>query len=480
MQIAHKATILIVEDKFIVAEDIAKTLQKLGYEVQEPLMSGEEALELCKTFRPDIVLMDIQLKGTLDGVETAKKLRELYDLPVIYLTAHSDDATLHRASSTEPLGYLLKPFEERQLYTTVELALNTRRAEKQSKVQIAAASTNASATSIRALPEFSCIIGEHPLLLELLNRTSLVAKTDVTVYIFGENGTGKELIADAVHRLSARKAKPFVKLNCSAIPTTLLESALFGHAKGSFTGASKDQIGFVEHAEGGTLFLDEIGDISAEIQVKLLRLLQLREYTRIGEVQIRKADIRIITATNQNLKNLVKAGKIREDFFYRIHVFPLEVPPLRERGPDVVLLAEHFRSLFNQTFGKHVAGFTSEATNILSRHLWPGNIRELENAIRHAFVVVPEAGTIDSTHLPPDVLRAVTDASIPARRNDETTSAAPSVDERQAILEALAKTGGSKSQAAKLLGYSRVTLWKKMSRLGLDTGGEDSREPTEQ
>ncbi len=487
MQCEAKASILVVEDRFIVAEDLANNLRKLGYEVPETVMSGEEAVERATILQPDLVLMDIHLKGEIDGIEAARQIKKRTGLSVVYLTAHSDDGTLQRASETDPLGYLVKPFEERQLYITIELALNRQRAERQKNAESAISSESSQDSSdsplarelpaVRNRPEFVHIVGKNQSLLALLERIELVAKTDVTVHISGENGTGKELVADAVHRVSSRSAKPFVKLNCSAIPAALLESALFGHIKGSFTGAVKDQQGFVEHAEGGTLFLDEIGDLSLDIQVKLLRMLQSREYSRVGEAAIRTADIRIITATNRHLKDLVKEGKIREDFYYRINVFPLNVPPLRDRHSDIPLLADYFRTLFDKTFEKNVGGFTSEAIAALISHQWPGNIRELENAIRHAFVVVPDGGIIDKNHLPPDVLESLSDdevSSAPDLERGERLHVGQ--DEKEEILKALEAAAGNKTRAAKMLGYSRVTLWKKMARLGIEDEGEQQEE----
>lgn len=476
-----KARIIIVEDRFIVAEDLATSLRRLGYEVLDTIMDGQEAIERVRELQPDLVLMDIQLKGEIDGVHAAQELKDKYGLHVVYLTAHSDDATLQRASSTEPLGYLLKPYEERQLYTTIELALNRQRTNKVARARTvdekrpavigspaAAPRENLENPAVRSRDEFRHIIGNDPALIKLLAKVEMVAKTEVTVHIVGESGVGKELIADSIHRLSSRRDHPFIKLNCSAIPTTLLESALFGHLKGAFTGASRDQEGFVQRAEGGTLFLDEIGDIAPEIQVKLLRLLQVREYSRVGETSIRKADLRVITATNRDLKSLVKAGQIREDFFYRIHVFPLVVPPLRERSSDIMLLAEHFRSLFCETFSKKVPGFSAAARQALQAHVWPGNVRELENAVRHAFVVVPDNTAIDVAHLPDEVAGSVTERRGSASPGDAFKSVGASEqDERETIIRALQEARGSRSRAAEILGYSRVTLWKKMNRFGM-------------
>lgn len=478
-----KANILIVEDKFIVAEDIATSLRKLGYEVAGVVSVGEEVIGKVRELQPDLVLMDIRLKGKLDGIEVAQLLQDEFGLPVIYLTAHSDSETLERAGRTEPYGYILKPFEERQLYSVIELALNRRRELRerlqQKKGGESPKTSTSSATEDGSSQKgFPNIIGSHEKMCSLLEMVELVAKTDVTVHIYGENGTGKELIADAVHKRSARAAKPFIKLNCSAIPSTLLESALFGHSKGAFTGANKDQEGFIERANGGTLFLDEIGDVSAEIQVKLLRVLQSREYHRVGETSPRKADIRIVTATNQDLKSLTHQGKIREDFYYRINVFPLTVPPLRERGDDIIELAEHFRDFLNPVFSKNVQGFTEEAKQALLSYSWPGNVRELENVMKRAFVLV-SGDVIESCHLPQDIVKSGRQSFYTQEIKSITADVSQdTLHERKTLLDALEKAGGNKGKAAEMLGISRVTLWKKLTKLGIATqfGHQDETE----
>ena len=308
-------------------------------------------------------------------------------------------------------------------------------------------------SSVQPETRLHSIIGAHPLMLQLYEMIELVAETDVTVHICGESGVGKELVAEAVHHLSKRSTKRFVRLNCSTVPGALFESALFGHVKGSFTDAHRDQQGFVEYAQGGTIFLDEIGEVSHDHQVKLLRLLQSREYSRIGEATTRKADIRIITATNKELTQLVAAGKIREDFYYRINVFPLRAPPLRSRISDVGLLTRHFIEKFNQRFAKKISGVSPQVEKIFHEYSWPGNVRELENALEHAFVVT-SSGTICPEHLPDSLFH-----STPRRRR------ATIEDQRSSILAALEKSGGNKAEAARLLHISRVSLWKKLKKL---------------
>lgn len=343
--------------------------------------------------------------------------------------------------------------------------------------------------------EFHGIMGAHPTMRKLFELISLVATTEVTVHIFGPTGVGKELVADAIHALSPRAGKNLVKLNCSTIPPTLLESTLFGHAKGSFTGAVKDAEGFVEHAQGGTLFLDEVGDISHEVQVKLLRLLESRSFCRVGETRSRTADIRIVTATNQDLRKLVTNGKMREDFFYRINVFPLTVPPLRERGTDLMLLAHHFIEFFNTQFNRSIIGLSPAAIAALQQHSWPGNVRELRHAIEHAFVHAIN-GELLPEHLPPlspfsspktisnhDLVesasltpRDIGSTIAPAhhRRNDQDdehltprTGGNRPVLTPELLQKALRHAGGNASEAARRCGVSRVTLWKYMKRFGI-------------
>ncbi|RME47554.1 MAG: PAS domain S-box protein [Deltaproteobacteria bacterium] len=313
---------------------------------------------------------------------------------------------------------------------------------------------------------FEQMIGKSRRMQEIFRRLRLAAQSDVTVLLTGESGTGKEVAAAAIHAQSARRDKPFLAVNCSAIPEALLESELFGHVKGAFTGAVRDKIGIFEQAHGGTLFLDEIGDVAPMLQLKLLRVIQEQEIRRVGDERGRKVDVRLITATNRNLQESLRSGTMREDFYYRIRVFEITLPPLRERREDIPLLIRHFIEKFSKIYGKEVRGIARDALQRMIAHPWPGNVRELENAIEHAFVTVtgekitlldlPEEIRNPQRRLPP-LLRHHS----PPQRNDGDLS------ERERIEAALAKTGGNRTQAAELLGYSRVTLWKKMKKFGL-------------
>ena len=306
---------------------------------------------------------------------------------------------------------------------------------------------------------FQKLIGKSPAMQEVFRRLRLAAQSDVTVLLTGESGTGKELAARAIHALSARKDKPFFAINCSAIPETLLESELFGHVKGAFTGAIRDKIGVFQATDGGTLFLDEIGDTSPLLQLKLLRVLQENEVRRVGDDHAIKVDVRLITATNRDLQALMAEGTLREDFYYRIHVFEITMPPLRERRTDIPLLVNQFMKENTKTFHRDVNEIAQDALQRLQEYGWPGNVRELKNAIEHAFVTVAD-NCITLWDLPQEVQRPSLNTS------SQTTSSSPlePVEETR-IREALIETKGNKTEAAKLLGISRVTLWKKLKHL---------------
>ena len=316
----------------------------------------------------------------------------------------------------------------------------------------------------RSRDSFQQMVGKSPIMQEIFRRLRLAAQSDVSVLLTGESGTGKELAARAIHALSNRKDRPFFAINCSAIPETLLESELFGHVKGAFTGAVRDKVGMFQAAEGGTLFLDEIGDTSHLLQLKLLRVLQEAEVRRVGDERTTKVDVRLLTATNKSLKGLMASGAMREDFYYRIRVFEITLPPLRERREDLPLLVNHFISAGAKTHHHPVKDIAKDAMQHLMNHHWPGNVRELKNAIDHAFVTVT-GDCITLLDLPPE-LRLTTHA--PSRIPPESHRLSPDQEsEREQILKALQQSNGSKTAAAKLLGFSRVTLWKKLHKLGL-------------
>ena len=324
---------------------------------------------------------------------------------------------------------------------------------------------------VREGGRFHLLVGKSRPMQDVFELIELSAASNANVLISGETGTGKELAARTIHERSGRKAGPLVKVNCSALTESLLESELFGHARGAFTGAIKDKVGRFELADGGTLFLDEIGDVSPYIQVKLLRFMQEREFERVGESVTRKADVRIITATNKDLRDLVKTGGFREDLFYRLKVFPVHMPPLRERKEDVGLLINHFIEKFNKQTGKAITGITSEAALTMMDYCWPGNIRELENAIEHAFVTCreKEIGVFD---LPLEIrhveLRSTT--CLPGETHasrQELKNGKKREITKELVVEALEKNKGGRLAVSRALGIDRTTLWRSMKRLGI-------------
>lgn len=315
----------------------------------------------------------------------------------------------------------------------------------------------------RSRESFQQMVGRSGVMQEVFRRVRLAAQGDVPVLLTGESGTGKELAARAIHALSARKDKPFFAINCSAIPETLIESELFGHVKGAFTGAIRDKVGVFQAAEGGTLFLDEIGDTSPLLQLKLLRVLQESEIRRVGDEKNIKVDVRLVTATNKDLRHLLTTGAVREDFFYRIRVFEITLPALRERREDLPLLVSHFLAEGAKVYRRSIKEISQDGMQQMLKYAWPGNVRELRNAVEHAFVTA-EGDCLSVLDLPPEI-RTIVSPSPAASIKEALTPEQQA--ERQRILDALRETRGSKTKAARLLGYSRVTLWKKLQQFGL-------------
>ena len=323
-----------------------------------------------------------------------------------------------------------------------------------------------------ARDSFQQMVGRSAAMQEVFRRVRLAAQGDVPVLLTGESGTGKELAARAIHALSARKDKPFFAINCSAIPDPLVESELFGHVKGAFTGAIRDKVGMFQAAEGGTLFLDEIGDTSPLLQLKLLRVLQESEIRRVGDEKNIKVDVRLVTATNKDLKQLLTTGAVREDFFYRIRVFEIILPALRERREDLPLLVSHFLAEGSKVYRRSINEISQDGMQQMLKYSWPGNVRELRNAIEHAFVTT-EGDCLSILDLPPEI-RTLQSHCPKVQLGEESLTPAQRA-ERDQILDALRETQGSKTKAARLLGYSRVTLWKKLQQFGLQ--GTSSQVP---
>ncbi|MFO0705567.1 MAG: sigma-54 dependent transcriptional regulator [Nitrospira sp.] len=466
-----KKRVLLIDDEARVRASLKMVLEP-NYEILQAA-DAQEGLDTFRKEGPDLVLLDVILPGT-DGLAVLQTLRsESRMTPVIMLTGTKSVKTAVDAMKMGAADYLSKPFDVDELRIVVDRALNSQELEREVK-QLRAQVVQRYA--------FHNLIGKSPGMQEIYAKIEQVADSRTTVLITGESGTGKELVAKALHYNSARKERPFVALNCAALPETLIESELFGHEKGSFTDATARRVGQFELANSGTLFLDEIGDLSAVTQAKLLRVLQEREFTRIGGVQPIKVDVRIVAATNKNLDDMVRKGQFREDLYYRINVISLYLPPLRERGEDIPLLAKHFLAKRVEEEKRPHIEFGKEALELLTRYPWPGNVREMENIIEQAFIWSQNAPQIATEHLP-TLLKSDTRSS---SLRDDTLAGRMSLEkavmefEREIILDALKRTNYVQTHAANLLGISRRMLKYRMDTLGIgrpDNGGTPDPEP---
>lgn len=469
--------ILIVDDEPNLRKVLGAHLTREGYEVVLA-SDGEEALSLVDKGGIDVVVTDMVMPR-LDGLSLLRLLVSQYpDLPVIMITAHGTVDSAVEALKLGAFDYITKPFEREELKQVIAKAARSRALFKK----------NATPETDRGRYQ---IIGQSQKMMDIYSIIAKVADAPSTVLVTGESGTGKELVASALHANSRRKDKPFIKVNCAAIPESLLESELFGHERGAFTGAVSAKPGRFELADTGTLFLDEIGEIPVEMQVKLLRALQESEFERVGGIRTVKVDVRIVAATSRDLEKLIEAGRFREDLFYRLNVVPIYLPSLRERSEDVPLLADHFREKYNRRLGKQVEGFSEAATQALLAHGWPGNIRELENVIERTLLFC-ERPIVDVSDLPEALHPVVAGPTatgdtapvalnLPAGRVDAKELVEQHSEEtwRKLLVAKLAETQGNVTQAAKLLGITRKTLQTKMKELGLrDATGDDDDEST--
>lgn len=434
--------ILVVDDDISHCTILQALLRGWGYNVALA-NSGRQALEQVREQVFDLVLCDVRM-AEMDGIATLKEIKALNPaIPVLIMTAYSSVETAVEALKTGALDYLIKPLDFDNLQATLEKALAHTH------------SIDAETPAVTA-SQFG-MVGKSSAMQHLLSEIALVAPSEATVLIHGDSGTGKELVARAIHASSARSEKPLVTLNCAALNESLLESELFGHEKGAFTGADKRREGRFVEADGGTLFLDEIGDISPMMQVRLLRAIQEREVQRVGSNQTISVDVRLIAATHRDLAAEVNAGRFRQDLYYRLNVVAIEVPSLRQRREDIPLLAGHFLQRFAERNRKAVKGFTPQAMDLLIHYDWPGNIRELENAVERA-VVLLTGEYISERELP----LAIASTPIPLGQSQDIQ---PLVEvEKEVILAALEKTGGNKTEAARQLGITRKTLLAKLSR----------------
>jgi DNA-binding NtrC family response regulator len=372
-----KLKILIVEDQFIEANNLRLILDRAGYAVLPIAASFVEAMEILGRHKPDLVLLDIYLDGTLTGVDIAKVLATR-KVPFIYLSANSNRKVFLAAKATKPYGFLIKPFRQRDVLAAMELALELHGVMQKVGLRMNEQDEVNALTESKDGPN---IITQSKSMQSVLEHIRLAGPSETTVLILGESGTGKELVARALHETSKRKSRSLVVVNCGALPPTIIESELFGHEKGSFTGAIEKRIGKFEEADGGTIFLDEIGELPADLQVKFLRVLQQREIQPVGG-KAKTVDVRIVAATNRHLDEEVAAGRFRMDLYYRLNVFPVLIPPLRERIEDILLLANFFISKFADKERKIISGFSAEVIREMESYEWPGNVRELENLMQ--------------------------------------------------------------------------------------------------
>ena len=551
--------ILIVEDEVIVALELQQLLTNLGYRVAETARTGKDAIEKAQSLEVDLILMDINLEDDISGIEAAERIQATEQIPIIFLTAFSDEKTLQAAKKTSPYGYILKPFNSDGLHTTIEIATNKFKLEQRlqesyddllyilnglaigtlmtghegrivfasqvacnlmhmnlqeikglhwknafpfstpileqleqminkpphlrSRIPASIEHTNGTqyklevdvrddprskerllfvlydVTEVYGLrrmlddhAQFHDIIGKSAPMQRVFQQIKQVARVDSTVLINGATGTGKELVARAIHNASYRSNKPFIAVNCAAIGDELAASQLFGHKRGSFTGAISDQKGYFEAAEGGTLFLDEIGDIPKDVQVNLLRVLEQRAITRVGETQARPVNVRILAATHQNLLQLVEDGTFRADLLYRIRIARVDLPPLKERKEDIHLLVRTFLQQCQATTGIHISDVSHGVMRRLLDYNWPGNVRELRNTIEYA-VIRARDQILREDDLPPEIVHFKI-PQINVRLSGD--------NERSMILTALEQTGGNRKEAAKILGISRATFYRRL------------------
>lgn len=451
-----KKHILIVDDEQGIRQSLAGVLEDEGYHV-EGVDSGEACLDALGKRNYHLLMIDVWLpQGKMDGLETLDRVRRLEHPPaVVMISGHGNIETAVRATKLGAFDFIEKPLSIEKTVLAVKHAL-----EQQALLE----------ENIRLRREVESryqIIGYSVPMKALRQQLALMAPTNGRVLIYGESGTGKELVAHAIHTLSQRSREAFVEVNCAAIPEELIESELFGHRKGSFTGAVEDKTGKFQQADGGTLFLDEVGDMSLKTQSKVLRALEEQRFQPVGSAEAITVDVRVIAATNKDLDQEIARGNFREDLFYRLNVVPVYLPPLRERSEDIPLLAEHFLREFTLAYGRKPKHITPEAVSALHRYAWPGNVRELRNVIERIVIMNPQE-KIDRRHLPPMIFRQ-------SRRSDGAAGAgefsslqqARAAYEREFIVKKLEENQGNVSRTAEVLGLERSHLYRKMKALGI-------------
>jgi len=445
-------SILIVDDEAGIRQSLSSILREEGYRV-EAVASGEDCLEAVASNPYDLVLLDVWLPK-MDGLATLEKLQQAEAPPmVVMISGHGTIETAVRATKLGAFDYVEKPLSLEKIIVVVKNALEHQRLAAENR-------------RLRAeLAHRSAILGDSIPMKALRQQIALAAPTNGRVLIYGESGTGKELVARALHAQSPRAAMPFVEVNCAAIPEELIESELFGHRKGSFTGASEDKVGKFQKADGGTIFLDEVGDMSLKTQSKVLRVLEEQRFEPIGSTQPVSVDVRVIAATNKRLEDEIARGTFREDLFYRLNVIPFTVPALRERVEDIPVLARHFLEEFSRSYRRKPLALSATALEVLTRYSWPGNVRELKNLIERLVIISPQFGTdtIEAHHLPPELFRG--GRLLPT--NHASLHEARAAYEREFILRKLEENQWNMSRTAVAIGVERSHLYRKMKSLGI-------------
>ena len=442
--------ILVVDDEAGIRESLSSLLKDEGYQV-EAVATAEKALEEVAAGDFEVILLDVWLPG-MDGLEALGRLQASRLPPaVIMISGHGTIETAVRATKLGAFDFVEKPLSLQKIIVLVRNAIQQRRLEEENQL-------------LRTeLGHRYQVIGNSVPMKALRQQIAVTAPTNGRVLVYGESGTGKELVARALHAASLRAKGLFVEVNCAAIPEELIESELFGHIKGSFTGATEDKIGKFQKADGGTLFLDEIGDMSLRTQSKVLRVLEEQRFERVGSNETLRVDVRVIAATNKNLEQEIARGTFRQDLFYRLNVIPFYVPPLRDRKEDIPTLAKYFLSEFSSEYGKKTRELSDAAMEVLIRYPWPGNVRELRNLVERLVIVCPQA-RIEPHHLPPELFRGATESPL---QPYSTLHEARSAYEREFILRKLQEHRWNMTQTATALGLERSHLYRKMKSLGI-------------
>ena len=459
----RRPRVLAIDDEPAMTELLSILLGQAGYEV-DTASSGEDGRERFAVWRPDVAIVDLMLPDA-DGLELLRQFRQIdAESEVIVLTGHATVPTAVEAMRAGAHSFMEKPVDPGALLTWVERALERRQLVGENE---------ALKRQLEDRFQYGNIVGKSRKMHEVLELVQSVAASDANVLIGGENGTGKELIANALHANSKRARRPFIKINCAAIPKDLIESELFGYRKGAFTGALTDREGLFEMAEGGSLLLDEIAEMPTYLQTKLLRVLQEREYRPIGSDRIVRVDLRLICATNADIKAALQDGRFREDLYFRINTIALRVPPLRERTEDIPLLCEHFLAKYRERHERNVKGIAPAAYHLLLRHPWPGNVRELENAIERG-VLVAKGTEITVTDLPESIRD---EAAAPPEGFVAPPHRTLAEIEKMTIQQTLERTGWNKQEAAQMLGLYRPTLYSKMKKYEIRDPTKQQRRP---